>query len=478
MLSCQLAVKLGDGSSHISYTLLATLKRPFVPAPLAPEDTREISVVEKIDVSNPEYDHPVPEQDDQVMVDGTTLTVGIPKAAFVRGDIMPVSIKVQCAEDFGKADAIRVALVRRFHLFGKGRRELLGEENAREPIYRDLIANSDNDHSYESTIKMFIPPASPPTTGSSGRILRVEYIVQVSVDMNLARKNDGDWKSSLVVQKELPVIIGTTPRADISIDDEDDEEVCEETTANKVINGNAASPESPIDNDTNDDTSKHDESATNSDQKETPKEQHDQRQHSMSSLQDESHHQQSPMDDDIVNPAQNNHHHMAEPPFEQQQQQPVCQSPASFSHHSSSSPYLSTATATHPSFDYSPPPPQHVSTTATHCFPPEPRMSSYSEHQHQPFHSPPPPPPSSVGHFPSPATTPFMPMPEPIPIHHQQHPPPPPSMSMMPVPESYTSHSPSYPPPSFPSPTPPGYSHLTHKSSHESWTMPTPYQHP
>ncbi|KAI7879463.1 hypothetical protein K492DRAFT_237903 [Lichtheimia hyalospora FSU 10163] len=117
------SMKLGDGSSHISYTILATLKRPFVPAPLAPEDTREISVVERIDVSNPEYDHPVPEneEDDKVMVDGTSLGITIPKAAYVRGDIMPVTIKVACAEDFGKADAIRVALVRRFHLFGKGR---------------------------------------------------------------------------------------------------------------------------------------------------------------------------------------------------------------------------------------------------------------------------------------------------------------------------------------------------------------------
>lgn len=82
---------MGDGSSHISYTLLATLKRPFVPAPLAPEDTREISVVERIDVSNPEYDHPVPdnedEEDDKVMVDGTSLGVRIPKAAFVRGEL-------------------------------------------------------------------------------------------------------------------------------------------------------------------------------------------------------------------------------------------------------------------------------------------------------------------------------------------------------------------------------------------------------
>lgn len=73
---------------------MATLKRPFVPAPLAPEDTREISVVEKIDVSNPEYDHPVPEQDDQVMVDGTTLTVGIPKAAFVRGKVTLNRIRI------------------------------------------------------------------------------------------------------------------------------------------------------------------------------------------------------------------------------------------------------------------------------------------------------------------------------------------------------------------------------------------------
>ena len=356
------------------------------------------------------------------------------------------------------------------------RRELLGEENAREPIYRDLIANPDNDHAYESTIKMFIPPSSPPTTGSSGRILRVEYTVQVSVDMNLARKNDGDWRSSLVVQKEIPVIIGTTPRADISIDDDDDEEECEiqneattTTTTHKVVNGDAASPEPSIpDNnvdDTKDDASTHDESAPVSDHEEQVSNYNHDRQHqsstSMSSFEGESNHQR-PTTNDTLDPVQYDRHHIAQPPsFEQQPS--VCQSPASFSHHSSS-PYIP---ATHPSFDHSPPPPQHVSSTATHCFPPEPHMS-YHE---QPPPLPPPPPPSSVGHFPSPATTPFMPMPEPIPIHQQQ-----PPMNMMPVPESYTSHSPSYPP--FPSPTPPGYSHLTHKASHESWTMPTPYQQP
>lgn len=73
---------------------MATLKRPFVPAPLAPEDTREISVVERIDVSNPEYDHPVPEQDEKVMVDGTSLSASIPKAAFVRGKVTLNRIRI------------------------------------------------------------------------------------------------------------------------------------------------------------------------------------------------------------------------------------------------------------------------------------------------------------------------------------------------------------------------------------------------
>ena len=85
---CQLTwIQLGDGSG-VKYTLSAMLKVPFsVIQTWSPQDSREISIVEQIDVSLPEY-CARPRVDEQVRFQENTAVVSmkIPKVAIVRGE--------------------------------------------------------------------------------------------------------------------------------------------------------------------------------------------------------------------------------------------------------------------------------------------------------------------------------------------------------------------------------------------------------
>ncbi|KAI9311810.1 hypothetical protein BX666DRAFT_897141 [Dichotomocladium elegans] len=224
--SMKLGEKNDDVAVSVRYTITASLHRPFTLQALAPTDVRDISVVEPIDVSLSQYDRPVPtkKEDGKVVLGGMSLAISVPKAAYVRGDLMPVMITVQGDHPFAKKHAIRMALVRRIYFCGKGRRELVKWENATKSVDFDVDLALDNDFTQEIPAKIYLPPSLAPTTGSSGRILRVEYSIRVSFDTNDAESGTKEWKKSFELSKDLPIIIGTTPRANFSIDDDEEEE--------------------------------------------------------------------------------------------------------------------------------------------------------------------------------------------------------------------------------------------------------------
>ncbi|KAI9270684.1 hypothetical protein BDA99DRAFT_602951 [Phascolomyces articulosus] len=222
--------------SGVRYTISATLKIPFtLVQSWSPQDTREISIVEKIDVSLPEYDVKA-RVDEQIRFhENKTAVVSmhIPKVAFVRGDFLPVTAIIKHYKYFEKQQAVTVSLMRRFHLFNKGKTQLIEQRNIRKPRTYDLELNTDNNHTNEFVAKIFIPQSVPPSTASSGRILRVDYVAHIAVDLNKVSRDDPTYQESHGVHMDIPVIIGTTPKAEVSIDSEDSEDEEEEQVSDE-----------------------------------------------------------------------------------------------------------------------------------------------------------------------------------------------------------------------------------------------------
>ncbi|KAI9499478.1 hypothetical protein BDB00DRAFT_794134 [Zychaea mexicana] len=213
--------------SGVRYTITAVLKIPYtLVQSWSPQDSREISLVEDIDVSLPEYKVKA-RADEQVKHQENTAVVSmhIPKTAIVRGDILPVTAIIKHYKDFVKPKAVKLSLVRRFYLFGKGKKQLVEQRTIKSRVY-DLELTSDNEYKNEFVAKIFIPQSVAPTTSSSGRILRVDYTAHISVDLNTVDREDPRYLESHAVYMDIFVKIGTTPKAEVSIDsdEESDEE--------------------------------------------------------------------------------------------------------------------------------------------------------------------------------------------------------------------------------------------------------------
>lgn len=165
---------------------------------------------------------------------------------FQLGDILPVKVNVTHYKSFAKTNAIKILLIRRCSLYVNGRyllsfhmlvlviwmnsprqfnRSQLFEQRPMKSTLIDLdVSREEDGFTQESVAKILIPQSAPPTTGQSGRILRVAYEVHVSVDLDLAVRSDPDWKQANSVTARIPIIIGTTPKVDICIDDDDEQQ--------------------------------------------------------------------------------------------------------------------------------------------------------------------------------------------------------------------------------------------------------------
>ncbi|KAI8142135.1 hypothetical protein BJV82DRAFT_148523 [Fennellomyces sp. T-0311] len=218
------SMKLGDGSG-VRYTLSAVLKVPFsVIQTWSPQDSREISIVEQIDVSLPEY-CARPRVDEQVRFQENTAVVSmkIPKVAIVRGDILPVTAIIKHYKAFQKPQCVKISLIRWFHQFGKGKSQPGLEKVVKSRKY-DLKLTSENGFNTEIVAKLFIPQSVPPTTQQSGRILRVKYAAHIEVDLNTVNRDDPRYVESHFVKMDIPILIGTIPKAEVSIEDDESEE--------------------------------------------------------------------------------------------------------------------------------------------------------------------------------------------------------------------------------------------------------------
>ncbi|KAI8329828.1 hypothetical protein BC941DRAFT_518480 [Chlamydoabsidia padenii] len=222
----------------VSYMITAVHDRPFVPERLSSQARKEIRLLEKIDVAQPEYCARGYVYED-VQVSGLSesapkvrLALTLPCYAVVRGDILPLEIVIKHHQALARPEGIKVHLIRRVYSSKNRERKLIKLQLRHKLLERksiksyelDIDITEEEGSQFQQTIhtKLLIPTNTPPTVYEGGGILTVDYSVRVVVNLN--DSNLTELYHENYIKLESNVVIGTFPKPNLSIDDDDDDD--------------------------------------------------------------------------------------------------------------------------------------------------------------------------------------------------------------------------------------------------------------
>ncbi|KAM3580403.1 hypothetical protein VKS41_007067 [Umbelopsis sp. WA50703] len=206
---------------RIRYTLIAIHGKPMVPESLCPKATYIVPILEHIDISVPEYTRPT-EKSVSTTLEGVedrrkvTVKVNIPRYGYTRGDIVPLNISIGHHSAFSREKGIKVEFVR-IGQFSSNRQMITNELTLRTSESNINIYGPYN-FSQSLTEQIMIPTSTPPTIDKKGKLIYINYKVRVTVNLN--SKHSSKAKNIVVV--ELPIVVGTWPRAAVPIDEDEE----------------------------------------------------------------------------------------------------------------------------------------------------------------------------------------------------------------------------------------------------------------
>ncbi|KAI8887953.1 hypothetical protein K501DRAFT_330186 [Backusella circina FSU 941] len=193
--------------------LSAVLDRPMMPETLCPKVEYPLTILELIDVTEPPYS-----SHQEVFKDGVTYSHGTcsirlstQRRGYTRGETIPVNLVVNTPKDFVKKDALQVDLIRKIKL-NTARNTLETEELLKSNKF-DLNIIGPYNFS-QSITSHFLLRATPPT--AHYKSLSVRYMIKARLLAD---------KKTAICTVEAPITVGTWPRADIPIDDDEDEDI-------------------------------------------------------------------------------------------------------------------------------------------------------------------------------------------------------------------------------------------------------------
>ncbi|KAI8330768.1 hypothetical protein BC941DRAFT_506167 [Chlamydoabsidia padenii] len=231
--------------NRIRYMLTAVHDRPLVPGILARQTKKELRVLERIDITRPEYgarSHVVKSVTGDEEDDGTkkkknsnsnrkkkNIKAGLtlPRYAVVRGDILPLEIQLDHYRGFAREEAIKIELIRRIYN-GKNRCNM-SEQKSIKTFMLGIKIPENTCHQTIHT-KLSIPTDTPPTVSSeSGRILAVDYAIRATINLNdplfsLGTLTTYRQRQQYIVNLESNLLVGTYPLPNVSIDDDNDDD--------------------------------------------------------------------------------------------------------------------------------------------------------------------------------------------------------------------------------------------------------------
>lgn len=210
----------------IRYHVTAILNKPYsFLQKLNASTTKSINILEDINVAAEEYKGEF-KVEKKVYLSGeqrpVTVSTVIKKRAAVKGDTIPISVNIEHIGVMVRDKAISVQLLRSVY-YGKNNTELFGPK-----VLREVTANIEISGPVSFTklfnLQLAIPTNLCPTVEKSAHAFRIEYTLQVSVNLNEENPLRQEVSQDVVLFN-FPFTIGTYPKVSFNIDDDEDEEV-------------------------------------------------------------------------------------------------------------------------------------------------------------------------------------------------------------------------------------------------------------
>ncbi|KAI8372945.1 uncharacterized protein BYT42DRAFT_578678 [Radiomyces spectabilis] len=219
------SMEFGKRKARIRYWITAIHDRPMMPESLCAKAEYIVPILEFVDITTPVYAKPQEKAIDLVLPHAKynqkcQLSLSIPRFGYTRGDIVPLRIVVNHFEPFTREQALEVELVRTVEI--RTCRNTVFKEHILRSTKHDVKILGPYNFSISINCQLLIPTSTPPTIRYKDKMLHIHY--KARVRLNLTGKPSTAAQQSWL---EMPIIVGTWPRASVPIDDDDDDEISE-----------------------------------------------------------------------------------------------------------------------------------------------------------------------------------------------------------------------------------------------------------
>ncbi|KAI8375059.1 hypothetical protein EDC96DRAFT_541518 [Choanephora cucurbitarum] len=198
---------------HIRYTINAILDRPMIPETLCPKADYTVSLLEYIDIEQPQFRVPQEKSQDIMLSKAKynqkcMLRASIPRLGFTRGDIVPLKVIIDHFTSYERKNGVTVDLVRTVEI--RTTRHTVFKETTLKSTPHDI--DTSQQQQQVISCQILIPTSTPPSIRYKDKVLRFHYKVRISACFGKKE----------ICALDLPIVIGTWPRAAVPIDDDDD----------------------------------------------------------------------------------------------------------------------------------------------------------------------------------------------------------------------------------------------------------------
>ncbi|CAO3610170.1 unnamed protein product [Cunninghamella blakesleeana] len=182
-----------------------------------------VPILEKIDVTCDQYIKPQEKSMDVLLPGGKynqkcQTIASIPRLGYTRGEIIPLKIVVNHFESYTRQNALEIELVRVVEI--RTQKNTSTNEDILKTVKQDINIIGPYNFSQSTTSQLMIPTSTPPTIKYKEKALHIHYIIRIRVRFGKTGILNSQGTTSTL---EMPFVVGTWPRADIPIDDDDEE---------------------------------------------------------------------------------------------------------------------------------------------------------------------------------------------------------------------------------------------------------------
>ncbi|SAL99945.1 hypothetical protein [Absidia glauca] len=215
---------------RIRYTLSALHDKPMVPESLCPKAEYPVHILEFIDINDDKYRIPQNKSSQVLLPLSKPMNLCgvwafLPRCGFTRGDIVPLSLIIHHYEPFYLTQAIDITLIRTVEI--RNGKNLQVKEDILKSTTCDIQIT--DPHHFSQTMKrqLLIPTSTPPSIDFKNNLLRIQYKVRICtrfIKLPPIEDKRSSYQQNGHCIVDIPIVIGTWPRASIPIDDDDDDD--------------------------------------------------------------------------------------------------------------------------------------------------------------------------------------------------------------------------------------------------------------